>query len=332
MKKFTLKLFSVGLLALTVISCGKQSKTVTPANTKNQQGSSALLFTPTGVSVSSNGYLVFQNEDVYDSTLNQLATLNESELDAWENSLGYSSLRQALNTETETFQIQTENRSANDDLLRTILNPDGVVQIGGYIFKAEADKGYVTELDAADIQHFDDFNTGTFVTGVTNRFDLDEEDAFDSLATGMRGQNFALRMPLFGTGDKYNDDVYHGTGENEFIWRADTKLSYQKAVFYFSLMGECKLQIKRPNAVFWQGLSGTNNIELKYCDYYWKNKKNNTGSNPAYYQLSSTTANKLNFRPYSGNRALKEFYMRAHFYWQGPNGLRWVPYHFNIQS
>ena len=241
-----------------------------------------------------------------------------------------------LNNETTDNPIVTENRAAEDDIFRTIINRQGMIQIGDYIFKAAIDKGYVSEIKGNEIDFLDRFKAGEFIDGISNRFDLDEEDVFSKLEYGLKGSNTANKAPIFGTGDKYNDDQNASDG---FVYRADTKLSYQKAVFYFSLVAELKFIWRASNHVFWDRYSAPIDIELKYCTYSWKNKRNATGSNPAYFQLSRTNANKLNFRPYAGSRGLKDYDMKAHFYYNGilnqstgPRNMRMVPYNFYIHS
>lgn len=325
MRKITIGILCAGLLSLVISSCKKQDEKVAPRSSTTTEAPQNRTASTDGVILSPQGFLVFSSEALYEAKLHELALLNGQELDDWESGLGYTSLRHKLNEETESNPVVTLNRTADDDLFRTLINVNGMVQIGNYIFKASVDSGYVSELDVADMQYFDQFMAGEFIEGISNKFNLDEDDAFGKLDGGLKGSNELLRTPIFGSGDKYNDDLKFSP-ESATTWRADCKAQYQKAVFYFCLMTELKHMFRIHPDPFWT--PNSQRIQL-YCDYSWENKRGNTGNYLNFFR-EEYSATKLNYKAYAGSRGLKGgSTIKAKFYYQNVctgYQLRLVPF------
>ena len=80
--------------------------------------------------ISSSDWLFFNSREDYESAI-VLLNENERNLSLFEQGLQFTSMRCALS------EKQRESIGVEDDLLATLLNPDGFIRIGNFIFKID---------------------------------------------------------------------------------------------------------------------------------------------------------------------------------------------------
>ncbi len=84
----------------------------------------------TGQDINSSDWLFFNSREDYERAI---AFLNENEgyIPLFEQELQFTSMRCALS------EKQRESIGVEDDLLATLLNPDGFIRIGNFVFKID---------------------------------------------------------------------------------------------------------------------------------------------------------------------------------------------------
>jgi hypothetical protein len=218
-------------------------------------------------------------------------------------------------------QYAKEN-PVEDDFLASILNPDGVVQIGEWIFKVNLEKEVVLALNqkhAALYQDLVEENIDREQIYVYNTHD----DVLTLIKEGIYGtvnknakmdwwwcDNYAVRKK-----DHYDDDVYtttynpsSGTTKTR-IYRAHAKHVYQKAGIYFSLVTKLKYMKFDEGQLFWD--QSYTNIFLQYS-YSWKKRcGSSSDSGSAYVGVSNER--KLVRRHYSSVNALTSYSLYSYY-------------------
>ncbi|MBO6025903.1 MAG: hypothetical protein J6P73_01510 [Bacteroidales bacterium] len=188
------------------------------------------------------------------------SSTNDSLLSVFENQLSFNSMRVAL-SESEREAIDIE-----DDVLATLLNPNGAIQIDNYLFfiDVENDHALVYDLESESEDPLE-FTTGVsffdYLDGVENRY-----------STFCDAKN------------KLNDVI---VGDLEI----DSKVVYQHALIYFSL--QSKIKKNRNEGYYNLKLSSSND------SYYYKK-----GSTTC-YDISNHTEGpgydrSYHYRAYSG--------------------------------
>lgn len=246
----------------------------------------------------------------------------------------YGFLNQSSNSLSLTeSEPPNYNSSVDDSVFLSLLDKFGIVQIEGYYFKAEVNNGLVWAIgqpgnirDSLKV-YLTQLRTRTFNPAVMNRFNLAEEDAFEKLDSGYVGidQTPLLTEGLFGNEHKINDDVESTSGT---YYRADSKASYQRAVFYFSIMSELKYMSRITSTVLWN--SKDTEIYYSYntppksrCRYVRRRTTNEINPTPPPTYIFS---NKMTWRPYNGSKALDKYDMDIMFaYFSIPtNSTRYI--------
>jgi hypothetical protein len=144
------------------------------------------------VIVSNYGFLTFSSRDSYDASLDILKDYDEIEMDAWEKSIGFSSAYTVFSN-PQLYNEKPENNLNSlfeDDFLLRLLNKNGIIQIGQYVFKLEVNNYRVLEISSHYLSaHYDTFINGYFNPLVMNEFNtLDDRDVFDVLDKGIVGE------------------------------------------------------------------------------------------------------------------------------------------------
>lgn len=329
------KVLFLALCAATLFSCKKEPKITNQTSQPNQRSlsdsSSISTASLQGVSVTTHGFVKFNSVESYEAVLDILKNYNTAQLYTWETTLGFNSSN-TVYANPEAFNTTTQaNKNAIclvDELLGTIINQHGIVQIGDYVFKAEMDLGRVLEISAVDLDaHYTEFKNGTFIAATMNELDNNSEgehdNIFQKLATGVKGLQVYNPTPptpsssLFHIKDEIDDDL--NTSDNSQTFRAKAKAVYQKAVFYFSLMSELKYMQKGPNQNLWKqettGICYIINSPrlITYCAYKPKKGSLTTPTVPNVNDPGRIYDNKLNWRPYSAGKRLTDFTMDAFF-------------------
>lgn len=297
-----------------------------------------------GVSVSNEGFLKFESVDTYEDVLQQLSQMSNDELNKWEQSMGFTSSYSYYDVEnfennlpyTKEINVDPEitidgfkNSSYVDPLFLRIIDRYGIIQIDNFVFNSRIDDGYVLEMNSDYLPtNYDDLKKGTFKSDrmnmLTNDWDLDvigDIDIFDYLNTGVTGLTLMSSKNLFHVKDVPDRTPTIVTDNSGTTYRADTKVSYQKAVFFFSLIAKLKYQRKAAgNLSPWVAvttqlcfLTNYNLNMVTSCRY--KPKKNSEAFPVPPHQnyQGIITDNKIDWRPYGGGRKLEKYELKAWF-------------------
>ncbi|GAA5100810.1 hypothetical protein GCM10023210_39690 [Chryseobacterium ginsengisoli] len=296
------------------------------------------------VTVSEYGFLKFESPESYEEAVKQLSEMSKEELDNWEKSIGFVSsysfygisdfeenipYTEDINANPELSIEGFKNSSYVDPLLLRIIDRYGIVQIGDFIFNSKIDDGYVLEIGSTDFAaNYNDFKNGTFkadkMNMLTNEWDKnisENIDIFEYLKTGIKGLTLMSNKNMFHNKevpDRSPTIVIDGSGTT---YRADAKVSYQKAVFYFSLIAKLKYQRKGSgNLSPWVAVSThmcfLTNYNLNMvttCKYKAKKDSEKFPSPPHQNYQGMIDDNKLDWRAYHGGRKLEKYEMKAWF-------------------
>jgi hypothetical protein len=231
------------IATIVVASC---TKTNEPINNKTPLLSESDKKMRSVVYETSYGLLRFENRDALDNVCSELGNQTIDYWTAWENTLTFSSLRRKL---IETPDFPNKLRTFDDDLLKTLLNENGMFQVGEIIYKISYDDGLVWSLNCnCTLSDYQKLINEEWDASKMNRFYInDDVDIYDKAETGIVGYDRKYRG-LFGSDKKFSDNVTHSmtipntnpvqTGDFEF--RADCKTSYQNAGVYKSVTAKMK--------------------------------------------------------------------------------------------
>lgn len=213
MKKIIL-LISVALIALA--SCKKNA-----LESQEQTGKVNLVSqSSSGYSVTEDGYLHFASPEDYNAVLAELNLLTERELDDWEETIRFTSsythygiadIDDDDSVAVYSLSDNFKNKGFVDPFLLRIIDKDGLMRIGDYLFKFMIDEGYILQMYAKDMRiAYADFKAGIFNSRHMNRLEnahidslSNDGDIFDLLGNGVTGlqpMSFAVR-DLFGNKD-----------------------------------------------------------------------------------------------------------------------------------
>lgn len=139
---------------------------------------SSITWNPpkTGVYVSNEGILIFENEDVFESFVFEFNNASESQLDSWEKEIGFLSIRR--NTRLHEDIMTNENGIVypfNDFLMSSITNKDGYVIKNGFLSRITNEGVYTKENDSWVFYPLEESESSKY--GIQNRRDcLDDDD------------------------------------------------------------------------------------------------------------------------------------------------------------
>ena len=252
-----MKMIALVILAITVLSCSKKENDFINPITKNEFNTESLTIT-------SDGILKFPNREIFDKYCVQLRQYSEDDFNKWEEKLGFISLRRKR---IKDFNINDKNSTLNDDLFKTFLTEEGLIQIGEIVYKVAFDDDKVWSLienyTATDPQNLIDSD---FDDSTMNIYSCSSEtfDIIDDAESGNSGYNTQV-TGFFGSDIKRNDDQpihcakydpSNGTTIYfDSIFRADCKTSYQKVGIYFSVIAEMNYKVKTTGQWFWTNLN-----------------------------------------------------------------------------
>lgn len=345
MKK--LLLLTVGLACTVLLyNCRKQPSKLTKTPDYRTVADSGVVTIDSAatatVSLTSYGFLKFDTPEDYDAILGILKDYSTEQLDIWEETLGFTSSRTVYADPTSYGVTAADNKNEifEDELFHTLINQDGMVQIGNYLFKTEIDFDKILEIKIDFYPtYMSDFNAGVFEATEMNEFDTEWDETtaaydniFDYLNTGAVGTikttayteptwildpvvntdaDCNTYIPSLGSPvyEKQTQDIYDGAS----TWRSDCKAVYQKAGIYFSLIAKQKYQKGNPGTLYLSTQTDMwtlRNPQLGYwteCTY--TRKRSNTQQTDAPPHLNITDRKKgtnvLAWRPYSSMRGLK---------------------------
>ncbi len=140
------------------------------------------------------GILVFPDIGNYETAVEFLTSLESEKIPYWEDNLSFVSMRKAFNSE------KLAQLGFDDEVLATLVNPDGYIQIGDYLFNinmlnskvevVKLDKGIFFENDLKSQNHMT-FNTHENIFAILygDEITLTEKSSCDSNNTDWRYLN-----------------------------------------------------------------------------------------------------------------------------------------------
>jgi hypothetical protein len=246
-----------------------------------------------GVTTSQYGFLSFTSRGSYDHVLSIIGKYDDHQLDAWEQSMGFTSAF-TVYSDPNKYNVHPGNNLNSlfeDEFLLRFLDKNGMVQIGNQIFNVQVNNFRLMAINQNSFPYFQNaFIKGEFIPNVMNQFNINEDiDVFDVLDTGVTGINFRIKdyaddppPPSSSSGSiRTKADRFTGTGKPGTPWdprrvetiftnkesfnydllgddgqtyRAQVKASYQTALLYFSLMTEMKYMRRYPSHAFWDNM------------------------------------------------------------------------------
>ncbi len=223
-----------------------------------------------------NGILVFKDRAYYDEVLTYLGSIGDEKFESFEKQIGFNSLRANLDN------VDHSKWNFTDQLLFTILSPDGKIIIKDKAFRLDFEKevGYVVDKSKVDQLNYPEQIPEVYPFEV-NVLDIYYPEEPISRA-GCVGGNCDQKTTVTG-GETY-----------------DLKDVYQSAVVYFSL------QVQIGN-----GVSGGNTIQACANGSYIK--KNSTTS-VTFNACGSTSSYVSDYRPYEASSCLSSYNCTGNFY------------------
>jgi hypothetical protein len=130
MRKITaITAFALAIFLLSQTGCKKD---FTLSEELKEESSLASSYQDSDVQVV-DGRLSFKDVDSYERTVKYLASIGDDEFPNWESRINFNSMRR-------DFLENNKEKVADDDLLATLLNPDGFIQIEKFVFKIDLKK------------------------------------------------------------------------------------------------------------------------------------------------------------------------------------------------
>ncbi|WP_136468952.1 DUF4848 domain-containing protein [Flagellimonas onchidii] len=276
------------LYLLFVFGCEKNDSDIENGD-KNSLPSEQSLFQV----LVNDGMLDFPSRGDYDQALDYLGQMSLQELEAWNNNLGFKSMK------TEISESEREENGIYDDLLATLINTKSEIKIGDYILRLDAlgEKVYVTtnSKDSKKILNNKDtriFSTDDNVLDILNG-EVDDAISAKSRYCGKRKLSWNLNFST--TPSKIH-----------------AKVVYQKAGFLNSLQSKIEEELGLDGTSKWKMFLKTNG-----SGNFWRNKKKSGTIGP--YQSSIFNKANKSYRPYYSSRRLKAYKFSIEFWAQSEN-------------
>lgn len=325
MKRILLPLLLVFIVSF---GCNKQQDVVPAQQTNDHQRRSA----PDEVHKTAEGYLHFSSPAFFETAMSAITNLNESQLDAWERNLGFTSAYKHYNVQQAeekgelVSNVNFKNAYYEDPLFLRFINADGIVQIGSYIFKFEIDNGYILQMYEKDkARHFGDFKNGTFNASVMNKLNnsnlTEQGDIWDIIGNEPVGLVPMAGSILLEIRNMWGDRQVHFEEPGAQDFRYKVIGSYQNVLFYRSVI--IKFQ-------YWKGsvpvrtVMNINAQTAQNATTGWlKFKKDNEEAykspNASDYPYDGDRRYETKWRMYEGSKRVKEAYIHFHVNYEDRN-------------
>ena len=261
----------------------------------------------------SEGMLVFKTRDVFDvynSQLDEVAkgTTLSNHLAQKETKLNFLSMRAASQKSISLPGGRTmADQGIEDEYLASMLSPEGLVQIGEWIFKLDMPNKKCYALAQKDEILLGEMKKAAPFSDKIQAFSTDDE-VLDLLENGQKsGRVTGLFCREDGQGEKDDKDFesfgFGGT------YRLDCKVVYQKAAIYFSLQAKVKIQYKDGLGI-WYAYP-----EFPYVTgfYQWKPKCRDEIGRESFGDYAVEETNEISRRAYEASRGLNKFWYRVQF-------------------
>lgn len=223
-------------------------------------------------------WLCFDSRDSYVQTIEMLSEYGDDELEDFDESFSFQSM--LLNFDED----EREEMGVYDDLLASILNPSGVIQINDTIYSLNFKDGNAVIMNAP-------------IGDTLNVVDL-ECSFWDTVS-----DNKGFSSPKSDPNDMIKATYTYESGSV----KVKSKIAYQRALIYFSLI------VKSTDKSALYVLNGAyKEFDVPSGCYY---RKKNQSSNTSIEQVHKASyGNSITYRPYSGTKQLKKFSLSASFH------------------
>jgi len=242
-----------------IINSSIESKSETKSNFQNSFETVEVV----------NGRIKFKNEINFQKAIDFLKDKTSEELDEWEQSIGFTSMR-------SVYKPNPEDRPIETDLMATVLNGDGIVQIGRHAFNVDKANERVYVL-------FEPTENGIALLKLRNEvpnsivYYSTAEDVLSIIQTG--GNPTPAGSENCYRGDSKEKNAPEYTYENK-TYRLKMRIKYYKYGINHHLVSTMEHQYKKSigwgNAATTMGLSASFTIKPK-------NKPAISGTNAIYY-------------------------------------------------
>lgn len=261
-----------------------------------------------------DGTLRFPNSEIYDQFLNDPKAFRIPLFKNLDNVLKESKLSKQPNLRfSEDLNNNLEDFEGSS--LLYILDPNGMVIIGEYLFSLDFEKELVGVTD--DFSLLYKMRLKNFSNNKILSFDF-EENILDYLDL-KPNESSKGRINLFcndrrASGDMDKEKFYeYSDNFAEIDYRVKVKHGYQKAGIYFSLMTEIKhmsLDQSAGNLSPWASSNTYLSLDFRYSKYKPRCKADEFGPTN---KVIEPWENKINHRPYESSRGLAKYEIKSEY-------------------
>ena len=221
-------------------------------------------------------WLYFETRNDYTNAIEQLSSDVDDAISSFESALSFSSMR------VSKTEKQRESINIDDDVLASLLNNEGRIRIGEYVFQIDASNDMLLVYSTDGSAKVQCFSTDD------NVFDILDGTDTKNRSRGCDAKN------------KLKDIYFNGS----YI---DCKVVYQKAGIYFSLLSKISENV----------YGGSNSLHL-YCNGFGNNdnyfvKNNESIVNTIEPYSVSGYDKSYKYRPYQGIKRLERFHFSTYF-------------------
>ena len=279
MKKYNLFLFIA--IIVTFYSCQEEEITILDS-------SQAINNENFKVEVIDN-MLYFESRNEYEKAIDYLAQLGDENFENWEKEISFNSMRANFSEKA------LEKMGVEDDLIATLLNPEGLIRIGDNVFEIDMSNESVSVTPISDFSNVYDFGFKKKSQEYSTEDDV--LDIIDGVVTEEEYLNRRKRHCRRVKSGPVKWQVPYGV-------KIKVKVVYQRFGIYKSLQAK----IKR------EGSQNGIELSMKVVDFrgkksFWRNKRRRGTISGQ----KSGTGREYNIRPYNRTRGLKDFLYRVQF-------------------
>ena len=257
-----------------------------------------------------NNYLKFASPEAFESFLGEenedkkvelINRIKEASFTSWQENFLASEERLAPNGRTEAEDILIE-----DEYISSLMNEDGVLQIGQYLFKINVNQELVFALNEFDKDHYQDLVAENDKNKKIMVFTT-SDDVLPMLAEGSTGtvenaREAGLTCKQSQAKAKHTDDfIYYGDGS----YRMDCVVRYVKLGVYFKLMAKVRNQYQLG---LWFSQVGNLYIDT---DAGWKPRCRSTAYR--YDRVGGSAITSVKRVVYEKIKGLNKYYFKATF-------------------
>ncbi len=253
-----------------------------------------------GLSVEDNR-LVFENEEEYQKCIDFLAQLGDENFPAFEKEIGFDSYRKLNKSSLDV-----------DNLFATLINPEGIFQVGNFLFKIDFKKQTSYAFLLTDTEK--ELKSGLIINNA-QAIEFNWEDDVFAILNNEIGLKSVMRRRRYCSGNQVNHNNF------DFVV---TKVEYNNYGVYHTLVSR-----------IWNKLGSQytlSYLKLKSVDSpynppvvpggiksrcFWKHKKGQ-GKIIRFYERDDDW--EIKSRPYHGTRRLKGYRFDVEFWWKVNSG------------